>query len=169
MAPEAHGSQVLQDLDYGPKILSALTKMVLPYIFDFIKCLPSLMVEAIEWPQTLFWPPWPRGSGYRVKIILRTFSPSKYIPMPNFTQIGHTVKISIRYEYIYIYIYRPLYIRYIYIYLFLIEIQTTWPILVKLYIYIYKRCVDKLSQLRLPICSFLQLWLRPGEIIASLL
>jgi hypothetical protein len=47
MAPEAHGALVLPDLDYGPKILSAPTKVVLPYIFDFIKLLPSLTVEAI--------------------------------------------------------------------------------------------------------------------------
>ncbi len=43
------------------------------------------------------------GSGYRVKTMLRTFLPSKY-PMPNFTKIGLTIWISIRYEYIYIYI-----------------------------------------------------------------
>jgi hypothetical protein len=32
--------------------------------------------------------------------------------MPNFTQIGQTVWISIRYEHIYIYIFCALYIRY---------------------------------------------------------
>ncbi len=89
------------------------TKMVLPYNFGFIKSLPSLTVEAIDAPQTLFRALWPRGVGYRVKTILRTFSPSKYIPMPNFTQI---VQISIRYEYIYIY---NIYIIYVYIYIYI--------------------------------------------------
>jgi hypothetical protein len=39
------------------------------------------MVEAVDAPQTLF------GVGYRVETMLRTFPPSKYIPMPNFTKI----------------------------------------------------------------------------------
>ncbi len=37
--------------------------------------------------------------------MLRTFPPSKYIPMPNFTKIGLAVQISIRYEYIYFVLY----------------------------------------------------------------
>ncbi len=61
-------------------------------------------------PIPCFRAPWPRGLGYRVETILRTFLPSNYIPMPNFTQIGQTVWISIRYEHIYIYIYFVLYI-----------------------------------------------------------
>ena len=48
-------------------------------------------------PIPCFRAPWPRGSGYRVETIWRTFPPSKYITMPNFTQIGQTVWISIRY------------------------------------------------------------------------
>ncbi len=55
-------------------------------------------------PIPCFRAPLTRGSGYRVKTILRTFPPSKYITVPNFTQIGQTVQISIRYEQIYIYI-----------------------------------------------------------------
>ncbi len=60
-------------------------------------------------PIPCFRAPWPRGLGYRVETILRSFPPSKYIPMPNFTQIGQTVWISVMYEYIYIYIYIYIY------------------------------------------------------------
>ena len=38
----------------GPKICSAPTKTDLPYNFCFKKFLPSLTVEAIDAPQTLF-------------------------------------------------------------------------------------------------------------------
>jgi hypothetical protein len=54
MAPEAHGAQVLPDLDYGPKDMIPLTETVLHYKFCFIKFLPSLTVEAVDAPQTLF-------------------------------------------------------------------------------------------------------------------
>jgi hypothetical protein len=54
MAPEAHGAQVLPDLDYRPKNMIRPTKTDLPYNFCFIKFLPSLTVEAIDAPQTLF-------------------------------------------------------------------------------------------------------------------
>jgi hypothetical protein len=63
------------------------TKMVLPYNICFIKFLLSLTVEAVDAPQTLFRAPLTRGLGYRVKTMLRTFPPSKCIPMPNFTKI----------------------------------------------------------------------------------
>ncbi len=88
-----------------PKIWSARTKTVLPYNFCFIKFFPSRTVEAVDAPHTLFRAPWPRGLGYRVETYLRTFTPSKYIPMPNFTQIGQMVWISIGYEYIYFVLY----------------------------------------------------------------
>ena len=52
MAPEAHGAQVLPDPDYGPK--NMITKTDLPYNFCFINFLPSLAVEAVDAPHTLF-------------------------------------------------------------------------------------------------------------------
>jgi hypothetical protein len=55
MAPEAHGARVLPDPDYGHKyMIPPPTKTVLPYNFCFINCLPSLTVEAVDAPQTLF-------------------------------------------------------------------------------------------------------------------
>ena len=54
MAPEAHGAQVLPDLDFGPKNMIAPTKTDHPYNFCFMKFLPSLMVEAVDAPHTLF-------------------------------------------------------------------------------------------------------------------
>jgi len=47
------------------------------------------MVEAVDAPQTLF----------RAETQLRTFLPSKYISMPNFTKIILMARISIRNEY----------------------------------------------------------------------
>ncbi len=54
MAPEAHGAQVLPDLDYGHKNIICPTKTDLPYNFCFINFLPSLTVEAVDALQTLF-------------------------------------------------------------------------------------------------------------------
>jgi hypothetical protein len=54
MAQKAHGAQVLPDLDYRPKNMIPPTKTDLPYNFCFIKFLPSLTVEAVDAPQTLF-------------------------------------------------------------------------------------------------------------------
>jgi len=52
--PVAHGAQVLPDPDYGSKNMIRPTKTDLPYNFCFIKFLPSLTVEAVDAPQTLF-------------------------------------------------------------------------------------------------------------------
>ena len=54
MAPEAHGAQVLPDPDYHPKNMIRPPKMVHPYNFCLIKFLPSLTVEAVDAPHTLF-------------------------------------------------------------------------------------------------------------------
>ncbi len=59
MALEAHGAQVLLDLDYRSKYMIRPTKTDLPYNFCFIKFLPSLTVEALDAPQTLFRAPRP--------------------------------------------------------------------------------------------------------------
>ncbi len=78
----------------GPKMWSAPTKTGLPYNFCFIKFLPSCKVEAEDAPQTLFRAPLTLGAWLQGQ--LRTFPPSKYIPLPNFTKIGLAVQISIR-------------------------------------------------------------------------
>ena len=57
MAPEAHGAQVLPDLDYGPKNMIHPTKT--DNHFCFIKMYPSLTVEAVDALQTLFRVPRP--------------------------------------------------------------------------------------------------------------
>ncbi len=62
MAAEAHGAQVLPDLDYGPDSVIHPTKTGLPYNFCLIKFLPSQTVEAVDAPQTIFSPPPPEGS-----------------------------------------------------------------------------------------------------------
>jgi hypothetical protein len=56
MAAEVHGAQVLPDPGYGPKnmIRPPPPKTALPYNVCFIKFLPSLTVEAVDAPQTLF-------------------------------------------------------------------------------------------------------------------
>jgi hypothetical protein len=54
MAPEAHGVQVIPDPDFGPENIIHPTKTDLPYNFCIIKFLPSLTVEAVDAPQTLF-------------------------------------------------------------------------------------------------------------------
>ena len=52
MAPEAHGAQVLPDPDYGPKTIIC-PKTDLPYNFCFLKFLPSITVDAVDFLQTL--------------------------------------------------------------------------------------------------------------------
>ena len=59
MAPEAHGAQVLPDPDYVPKTIICTTKTDLPYNFCFMKFLPSLTVEAVDFLLTLFRAPQP--------------------------------------------------------------------------------------------------------------
>ncbi len=59
MAPEAHGAHVLPDPDYGPKNMICPTKTDLPYNFCFIKFLPSITVETVDFLQTLFRAPIP--------------------------------------------------------------------------------------------------------------
>jgi hypothetical protein len=48
----------------GPKIFSAPTKTVLPYNFCLINFLPSLTLEAVDAPQTLFRAPLDPASIY---------------------------------------------------------------------------------------------------------
>ncbi len=57
------GPRYFQIWIMGPKIRSTPTKMVLPYNFGFIKKFPSLTVEAVDAPQTLFRAPLTLGVG----------------------------------------------------------------------------------------------------------
>jgi hypothetical protein len=58
----------------GPKIWSAPTKTDLPYNFCFLNFLPSLTVEAVDSPQTLFRAPDP---WFRVKARSRRSRPDQ--------------------------------------------------------------------------------------------
>jgi hypothetical protein len=53
MAPEAHGSRVLPDPDFGPKNVIQPHQNRIALQLIFIKFSPSLMVEAVDAPQTL--------------------------------------------------------------------------------------------------------------------
>ena len=86
-----HGSrstwaQVLPDPDERPKNMIRPTKMVLPYNFCLIKFLPSLTVEAVDAPQTLFRAPLTPGVGvqsrYHFKNLfaIKIYSYAKFHP-----------------------------------------------------------------------------------------
>ncbi len=85
--------------------------MVLPYNFCFIKLLPSLTVEAVDAPDTLFQGPLTPGFGVQGRNHAKNLSAIKIYSYAKFHQ-DRSDSLDFYRVRIYIYIFCALYIRY---------------------------------------------------------
>ncbi len=103
MGPRSFQIQIM-----GPKICSAPPKMVLTLNFCFIKCLPSLTVEAVDAPQTLFRAPLTPGVGVQGQNHAKNLSAIKIY---SYAKFHHVQSDSLDFYKVRIYIFCALYIR----------------------------------------------------------